>query len=237
MKHLDPIFATIAPGVDSAPRTPGKTGTATHGGERLPALRPERRRSLREDGAQRDRVRAHGRVRRGSQHPPARQRRQAARARSTPRRHRCGNPELYQYDIDIPAVAEVWRRGSVVASWLLDLAAHALQRVAGARRLRGSRVRLRRGALDGPRGRRRGRAGARARRRRCTTGSRRAARPTSPTRSSRRCARSSAATTRSRSELRQCRRWRRSPFRPTRWCSSARPATSRTRRSSRRCTT
>ena len=37
------------------------------------------------------------------------------------------NPELYQYDLDIPKVAEVWRRGSVVASWLLDLTAAALQ--------------------------------------------------------------------------------------------------------------
>ena len=43
-------------------------------------------------------------------------------AETTPLR----DPELYQYEIDIPAVAEVWRRGSVVASWLLDLTAHAL---------------------------------------------------------------------------------------------------------------
>lgn len=37
-----------------------------------------------------------------------------------------GNPEFYQYDFDIPAIAEVWRRGSVVSSWLLDLTAQAL---------------------------------------------------------------------------------------------------------------
>ena len=43
-------------------------------------------------------------------------------AETTPLR----DPQYYQYDIDLPAVAEVWRRGSVVASWLLDLAAHAL---------------------------------------------------------------------------------------------------------------
>jgi 6-phosphogluconate dehydrogenase len=43
-------------------------------------------------------------------------------AETTPLR----DPKYYQYDLDIPAVAEVWRRGSVVASWLLDLAAHAL---------------------------------------------------------------------------------------------------------------
>jgi 6-phosphogluconate dehydrogenase len=45
-------------------------------------------------------------------------------AESTPLR----DPRYYQYDIDIPAVAELWRRGSVVASWLLDLTAHALSK-------------------------------------------------------------------------------------------------------------
>ena len=44
----------------------------------------------------------------------------------TPRPRRCEHPEFYQYDLDIPEVAEVWRRGSVVASWLLDLTALAL---------------------------------------------------------------------------------------------------------------
>ena len=43
-------------------------------------------------------------------------------AETTPLR----DPQYYQYDLDLPAVAEVWRRGSVVASWLLDLTAHAL---------------------------------------------------------------------------------------------------------------
>jgi 6-phosphogluconate dehydrogenase len=48
----------------------------------------------------------------------------AADAETTPLRH----PELYKYDIDIGQVAEVWRRGSVIASWLLDLAASALRK-------------------------------------------------------------------------------------------------------------
>ena len=56
------------------------------------------------------------------QHANAGKEQQAVDAETTPLRH----PELYQYDLDIPAVAEVWRRGSVVASWLLDLTAHAL---------------------------------------------------------------------------------------------------------------
>ena len=49
---------------------------------------------------------------------------QTADAETTPLRH----PEHYKYDIDIAQVAEVWRRGSVVASWLLDLAASALRK-------------------------------------------------------------------------------------------------------------
>ena len=105
---------------------PGSHRRAVDRRERLPPLRPERRRPLREDGPQRHRVRAHGRVRRGPQHPQARQRRQARRATTTPRRRRCATRSYYQYDLDIPDVAEVWRRGSVVASWLLDLTAHSL---------------------------------------------------------------------------------------------------------------
>ena len=64
VKHLDPIFKTIAPGVESAERTPGRTGEPTPGRERLPALRAAGRGPLREDGAQRRRVRPDGRVRR-----------------------------------------------------------------------------------------------------------------------------------------------------------------------------
>jgi 6-phosphogluconate dehydrogenase len=47
---------------------------------------------------------------------------QAADAETAP----LGNPEHYQYDLDLPDIAEVWRRGSVIASWLLDLTASAL---------------------------------------------------------------------------------------------------------------
>ena len=63
-----------------AERTPGRERRADAVGERLPALRPLRRRPLREDGPQRDRVRRDGRLRRGPQHPQARRRRQRASA-------------------------------------------------------------------------------------------------------------------------------------------------------------
>ena len=62
----------------------------------------------------------------------------------------------------MPQVAEVWRRGSVIASWLLDLTAEALLRVADARRFRGPRVGFGRGPLDGARRDRRGRPRQRA---------------------------------------------------------------------------
>ena len=55
------------------------------------------------------------------------ERRARRRARADAETAPLAHPELYRYDLDIPKVAEVWRRGSVVASWLLDLTATALQ--------------------------------------------------------------------------------------------------------------
>jgi 6-phosphogluconate dehydrogenase len=123
--HLEPIFATIAPGVDSAERTPGRDGTPTmdengylhcgpngaghfvkmvHNGIEygIMAAYAEGLNVLKNANA--------GKVARDKD------------AETAPLDH----PEFYQFDIDIPAVAEVWRRGSVVGSWLLDLTAAAL---------------------------------------------------------------------------------------------------------------
>ena len=69
-------------------------------------------------------------------------------AETTPLRE----PEAYMYDLPIAEIAEVWRRGSVVASWLLDLTAQALAPGPQARGLLRPRVGLRRGALDRARG-------------------------------------------------------------------------------------
>ena len=90
----------------------------------MAALRAVRGRALREDGAQRDRVRPDGGVRRGLQrarqggigrddHP--------ADAETAP----LADAKYYRYDLDLASIAEVWRRG-VVSSWLLDLTAEAL---------------------------------------------------------------------------------------------------------------
>ena len=122
VRHLDPIFATLAPGpakslarLDASGRRHGRAG--------LSALRAEWGRPFRQDGAQRHRIRRDGGLCRGVGGAPsgANIGKQAGRvdAETTPLR----DPEHYQYDLDLPEVAEVWRRGSVIASWLLDLTA------------------------------------------------------------------------------------------------------------------
>ena len=68
-------------------------------------------------------------------------------------------PEHYQYDLNLPDIAEVWRRGSVVASWLLDLTATALLEDPALAEVRRPRLRFRRGTLDYCGGHRRGGAG------------------------------------------------------------------------------
>ena len=115
-------------------------------------------------------------------------------AETTPLR----DPEHYQYDLNLRDIAEVWRRGSVIASWLLDLTAIALLEDPPLSQVRRPRVRLRRGTLDDQGRDRRGGAGAGAHGRALRSASARAARPTSRTSCCRRCASSSADTSRSR---------------------------------------
>jgi hypothetical protein len=106
----------------------------------------ERRRPLRQDGPQWDRVWADGRLCRGPEYPApvnAGTEQRAGDAETAPLPDR----EYYRYAIDVAAVAEVWRRGSVVASWLLDLTADALAGLPDLSVQR-SRLRLRRGSLD-----------------------------------------------------------------------------------------
>ena len=79
-------------------------------------------------------------------------------AETTPLRH----PELYQYELDLKEIAELWRRGSVISSWLLDLTAHALLASPQLDDFAGPRVGLGRGSLDVDRRHRRRGAGARS---------------------------------------------------------------------------
>src|SRR6266568_2215063 len=88
-------------------------------------LRSEWRRSLRQDGLQRHRVRDYGRLCEGLgvlKAACAGKRQSEADAETTPLR----DPEHYQYEFNLTDISEVWRRGSVIASWLLDLTATAL---------------------------------------------------------------------------------------------------------------
>ena len=126
VQHLDPIFKTLAPGRGNIERTPGREKVGGTAEEGYLHCGPVGRRPLREDGSQRHRIRHHGRLRRGLEHSAitpmsARQAREDD-AETTPLR----NPEHYQYDFNLADVTEVWRRGSVVASWLLDLTAISL---------------------------------------------------------------------------------------------------------------
>ena len=123
-KHLAPIFKSIAPGVKAAPRTPGKKGApgpAEHGYLHCGTTG---RRPLRQDGPQRHRIRGDGGIRRRPElhHADAGKRARDTDAETTPLR----DPEYYQYELDLPEIAEHWRRGTVIGSWLLDLTAAAL---------------------------------------------------------------------------------------------------------------
>jgi 6-phosphogluconate dehydrogenase len=125
VKHLDPIFATIAPGIDSAERTPGRTGapsTAENGYLHCGPNGAGHFVKMVHNGIEYGLMASYAEGLNILEHANAGKQQQTVDAETTPLRH----PELYEYDLDIPSVAEVWRRGSVVASWLLDLTAHAL---------------------------------------------------------------------------------------------------------------
>lgn len=109
--RLDPIFSTLAPGLGSAAH-PGPRRPRFPRRARLHPCRAERRRPLRQDDPQRHRVRPDAGLCRGLRHPQARQLDGAAGG--------------WRFDLNIGDIAEVWRRGSVVSSWLLDLTATAL---------------------------------------------------------------------------------------------------------------
>ena len=111
-------------------------------------------------------------------------------AETTPLR----NPAQYQYDLDLADIAELWRRGSVVTSWLLDLTAQALVQDPELETFEGQGVRFRRGTLDGGGSQRPGRSRERAARGALRAASPLAGTSCSRTRCSRPCASASAAT-------------------------------------------
>jgi 6-phosphogluconate dehydrogenase len=125
VRHLDPVFATLAPGVGNIERTPGRDkvgGTAEQGYLHCGP-----------NGAGHFVKMVHNGIEYGIMAAYAEglgilgaanvgKRSHAVDAETTPLR----DPEHYQYDLNLPDITEVWRRGSVIASWLLDLTASAL---------------------------------------------------------------------------------------------------------------
>ena len=125
--HLGPLFATIAPGVDAAARTPGRTGAPgpaeqgwLHCGPNGAGHFVKMVHNGIEYGMMAALAEGLGILRRANAGKEDRE----ADAETAP----LANPEYYRYDIDTASVAEVWRRGSVISSWLLDLTAAAFQK-------------------------------------------------------------------------------------------------------------
>ena len=123
--HAEPIFASVAPGVDAAPRTPGRDGKIAQSEKGYLHCGPS--------GAGHFVKMVHNGIEYGMMASLAEglnilrnadigTRVEKGDAETAP----LSNPECYRYNFDIPDVAEVWRRGSVVGSWLLDLTAIAL---------------------------------------------------------------------------------------------------------------
>ena len=182
------------------PSGPGPHRRAGAGGARLAPLRAGRCRALREDGAQRHRVRADGRVRRGPERPPPRGRGQRRTATQDAETAPLGEPRALPLRPrprgDHRGLAARERRRVVAARPDRDRA----PRVTDARGVRGPRLGLGRGPLDVDRRDRDRHVRHPSSRPRCSSGSPRAARRTSRTACSPRCASSSAATPRSRTE-------------------------------------
>ncbi len=158
VQRLDPIFKTLAPGIGDIPRTPGRekaSGTAEEGYLHCGPSGAGHFVKMVHNGIEYGIMAAYAEGLNILKHANVGKGKHAVDAETTPLR----NPEHYQFDIHLPDVAEVWRRGSVISSWLLDLTAIALLKIAGPVQLRRPRFRLRRRALDDPRRDRRGRAG------------------------------------------------------------------------------
>jgi len=125
VKRLEPIFATLAPGTGDIPRTPGREkldGTAEQGYLHCGSSGAGHFVKMVHNGIEYGLMAAYAEgigILRGAN---AGKQKRAVDSETTPLR----DPKLYQYDLNLRDIAEVWRRGSVIASWLLDLTAASL---------------------------------------------------------------------------------------------------------------
>ncbi|CAN5588759.1 decarboxylating 6-phosphogluconate dehydrogenase [soil metagenome] len=125
VERLDPIFAALAPGVGEAPRTPGREGDPTPAEQGYLHCGPGGAGhfvKMVHNGIEYALMRAYAEGLNVIKHADAGKHQRDSDAETAP----LGHPDAYQFDIDVAEVAEVWRRGSVVGSWLLDLTAAAL---------------------------------------------------------------------------------------------------------------
>src|SRR6266700_3311213 len=125
VKHLDPIFAALAPGVNATTRTPGRDkvgGTAEQGYLHCGPTGAGHFVKMVHNGIEYGIMAAYAEGLNILHHADVGKQQQMIDAETSPLR----NPEYYQYDFNLPDVTELWRRGSVIGSWLLDLTASAL---------------------------------------------------------------------------------------------------------------
>ncbi len=126
VERLDPIFASLAPGVGAAERTPGRDGDPTPSENGYLHCGPNGAGhfvKMVHNGIEYGVMAAYAEGLNILKNANAGKVQREADAETAPLDH----PEYYQYDLDLPEVAEVWRRGSVIGSWLLDLTAAALR--------------------------------------------------------------------------------------------------------------
>jgi 6-phosphogluconate dehydrogenase len=125
-KHLDPIFSGLAPGIEAAPRTPGRAksppGAAEQGYLYCGPSGAGHFVKMVHNGIEYGIMAAYAEGLNVLRHADAGKEEQAVNAETTPLR----NPEYYRYDMNLADIAEVWRRGSVIGGWLMDLTASAL---------------------------------------------------------------------------------------------------------------
>ena len=125
VKHLDPIFATLAPGIGDIPRTPGREkigGTAEQGYLHCGPNGAGHFVKMVHNGIEYGIMAAYAEGLNILKNADVGKKQHEIDAETTPLR----DPEHYQYELNLRDVAEVWRRGSVISSWLLDLTASAL---------------------------------------------------------------------------------------------------------------
>ena len=125
VQRLQPIFAALAPGIEEAPRTPGREkigGTAEHGYLHCGPSGAGHFVKMVHNGIEYGMMASYAEGLNILHHANAGKQKSTVDAETTPLR----DPEHYVYDLNLTDITEVWRRGSVISSWLLDLAAASL---------------------------------------------------------------------------------------------------------------